>query len=149
MKRQTAMTKPKAHTDFIWQTRVYWQDTDAGGIVYHPNYLNFAQRARSEFMREHVCKESDVLKLYGVMFVMRHVEIDYRASAKLDDLLDISVEIVKIGNTSIVIKQFVRREGHILAEITLTLVTVSAIGKAARIPPQLRQIFSGKEEDES
>jgi acyl-CoA thioester hydrolase len=134
-------TKALPHKNFSWQMRVYWQDTDAGGIVYHPNYLNFAQRARSEYMRAHVCKESDVQKKFGVLLVARHAEIDYHASARLDDLIDVSVEIAKIGNSSLAIHQHITREGLLLATVKITIVTVSAIGKATRIPPQLRQIL--------
>ncbi|MDR3448673.1 MAG: YbgC/FadM family acyl-CoA thioesterase [Alphaproteobacteria bacterium] len=127
---------------FVWPMRVYWEDTDAGGIVYNASYLNFAQRARSEFMRAFVCKESECLGKFGVQLVVRHAEIDYRASAKLDDMLDVSAEIIHVGNTSIGVVQHVRRENHLLATVKMTLVATSPGGKAVRIPPQLRQIFS-------
>jgi acyl-CoA thioester hydrolase len=122
--------------------RVYWQDTDAGGIVYHPNYLNFAQRARSEFMLAFVCKESEVLDKHGVMLVVRHAEIDYRSSARLDDMIEASMEVEKIGNSSIGLVQHITREHHVLATVKITIVAVNEAGRATRIPADLRHIFS-------
>jgi len=135
------MTKRKDFKNFSWQIRVYWQDTDAAKIVYHPNYLNFAQQARSEFMREFVCKESDVLEKYGVLLVVRHAEVDYSASARLDDIIDVTVEVGKIGNSSMVLHQNITRDGTLLAAVKITIVAMVPNGKAVRIPPQLRQIF--------
>jgi len=131
---------------FHFPIRVYYEDTDAGGVVYHPNYLNFALRARIEFEREHGYTEKDIIEKLNVLLVVRHVEIDYRAPSRLDDLLDVSVEIVNIGNTSITIRQEISRDGQVLAEVNIVLVAVSIQGKAVRIPPQLRQILGWQAE---
>jgi acyl-CoA thioester hydrolase len=135
------MTKPKSIKGFTWTRHVYWQDTDAGGIVYHPNYLNFAQHARSEFMREFVCLEHECAKKFGIQLVVRHAEIDYKASARLDDTITTGVEIAKLGNSSMVIHQDIKRGDTLLATVKVTLVAINAHWKAVRIPPQLRQIF--------
>ncbi|MGB9152431.1 MAG: YbgC/FadM family acyl-CoA thioesterase [Alphaproteobacteria bacterium] len=121
--------------------RVYYDDTDAGGVVYHANYLRFAERGRCEFLRSLGYDNNWMHKEFGLLLVARHVEIDYRASAVLDDLLDISTEIAEIGNSSMKVKHVVSCKDKVLAEIIITLVAVSGIGKASRIPPQLRQIF--------
>lgn len=121
--------------------RVYYEDTDAGGIVYHANYLKFSERGRTEFLRALGYDHHQVRAEHNLMLVVRHAEIDYRASGKLDDMLDISTEVVEFGNTSLTMKHIISRGDTVLAEIKVVVVAVSGIGKAARIPPQLRQIF--------
>jgi acyl-CoA thioester hydrolase len=123
------------------QARVYYEDTDAGGIIYHANYFKFAERGRTEFLRALGYDHHQVRIDHNLMLVVRHAEIDYRASGKLDDLLDIATEVSDLGNTSMTMKQTVRCGDRILAEMKIVIVAVSAIGKAVRIPPQLRQIF--------
>jgi len=123
------------------QARVYYEDTDAGGIVYHANYLKFAERGRTEFLRALGYDHHQVKAEHNLMLVVRHAEIDYRASGKLDDLLDIATEVSEFGNSSLTMRQIVRCNDAILAEMKIVVVAVSGIGKAARIPPQLRQIF--------
>jgi acyl-CoA thioester hydrolase len=123
------------------QARVYYEDTDAGGIVYHANYLKFAERGRTEFLRALGYDHHQVQEEHNLMLVVRHAEIDYRASGKLDDMLDISTEVVEFGNTSLTMRQIVKRGETVLADMKVVVVAVSGIGKAARIPPQLRQIF--------
>ena len=126
---------------FRHPVRVYYQDTDAGGIVYHANYLKFAERGRTEFLRALGYDHHQVKAEHNLMLVVRHAEIDYRASGKLDDLLDIATEVSEFGNSSLTMRQIVRCNDAILAEMKIVVVAVSGIGKAARIPPQLRQIF--------
>lgn len=132
--------KPHAHR---FPIRIYYEDTDAGGVVYNANFLKFAERARTEYLRELGHNQSDITAEYKIYWVVRHAEIDYRAPAKLDDLLDISTDIVNIGNTSMTIGHVIRRAETVLAEIKIVLVFVNLAGKAVRIPPHLRQIFEG------
>ena len=136
----TTHPDPKAALHRI-QARVYYEDTDAGGIVYHANFLRFAERGRTEMLRALGYDHHQVRKDHDLMLVVRHIEIDYRASAKLDDLLDISTEVLACGNTSITMQQIVSLNGKNLVEIKVIIVAVSEIGRAVRIPPQLRQIF--------
>ncbi len=137
----TTEPTPKPLQNFTWPVRVYWQDTDAGGIVYHPNYLSFALKARSEFLRAHFGSETELYKQTGMLLVVRHAEIDYRASAKLDDLLQVGVELEKVGNSSFTLIQPIKRAGQLLATVKVVLVAINDAGAATRIPPQLRQIF--------
>ena len=122
-------------------TRIYYEDTDAGGIVYHSNYLKFAERGRTEFLRTLGYDHHQVMADHGIQMVVRHAEIDYRASARLDDMLTITTEVIEFGNSSITMRQIAYLGEKVLADMKIVLVAVSAIGKAARIPPQLRQIF--------
>jgi acyl-CoA thioester hydrolase len=134
---KTAIDAPVHHLS----ARVYYDDTDAGGVVYHANYLRFAERARTESLRELGYDNTWMHKEFGLLLVARHVEIDYRASAVLDDLLDIATQVTHIGNTSMTVKHVFTCKGKVIAEIQIVLVAISSIGRASRIPPQLRQIF--------
>jgi acyl-CoA thioester hydrolase len=128
------------HAPFSITARVYYEDTDAGGVVYHSNYFNFAERARTELLRAHGWHRERQEKELGVVFMIRRAEIDYRAPARLDDLLHISAEVESIGNTSLTLRQTVTCDGRVLAEMKIVLVAVNAAGKPVRFPPQLRQI---------
>jgi acyl-CoA thioester hydrolase len=127
---------------FTIQVRVYYEDTDAGGVVYHANYFKFAERARTELLRHHGWDRPRQEKELGVSFFVRTAEIDYRAPARLDDALQVTAEVLAFGNTSLTMRQVVSRDATILAEMKIVLVAVNAMGKPMRFPPQLRQIES-------
>lgn len=76
---------------FSWRTRVYWEDTDAGGVVYHAAYLRFMERARTEWLRAAGVAQAELLADQGIAFVLRDMQIDFRAPARLDDELDVNV----------------------------------------------------------
>lgn len=120
--------------------RVYYEDTDAEGIVYHANYLKFAERARTEFLRSFNFKPETEKDGERCGFVAKHVSIDYRQSAFLDDLLTVSCEIKAVNNSSILIYQEVQKEDVLLASIEITLVLIN-IGRhrPTRIPEEMRQ----------
>jgi acyl-CoA thioester hydrolase len=130
----------KHHEPFTIHARVYYEDTDAGGIVYHANYLKFAERGRTEYLRFIGWDRPRVEREFGIGFIVRHAEIEYRAPAKLDDLLTVKTTVAAIGNTSMTLKQDIWRDDKLLAEMKITVVAVNAEGKAVRFPPQLRQI---------
>ncbi len=132
-----------------FQVRVYYEDTDAAGVVYHANYLGFAERARTEYLRpkgytQYKHGHKDAGELPGVVLVARHLEMDFRASAWLDDLLDVETRIIECKNSSVTMGQTITREGSVLVDIKIVLVAVNlSTGRAVRIPPHLRQIFGG------
>lgn len=126
--------------------RVYYENTDAGGIVYHGQYLNFAERGRTELLRHIGYQSSDLVKELGVMFVARYLDIDYYAPAFLDDLLEVHTSISVLKNTSFTMRQtlFRQKDGinEKIAELRVTLVCVKADTiKPVRVPEQLRQGF--------
>lgn len=127
---------------FAFPVRVYYEDTDAGGIVYHANYLKFAERGRTEYLRLLGYDHQKVRTEHNLILVVRHAEIDYHAPARLDDLLEVCTEVDNIGNTSIDLKQGVFRADRLLAALKITVVAITPDGKPLRLPPQLRQIFS-------
>ncbi len=97
---------------FCWPVRVYYEDTDAGGIVFYANYLKFFERARTEWLRAAGVEQQSLAEQDGVVFVVKNAVIDYHAPAKLDDRLEISVSIEKLGRASVVfVQEAVRHEG--------------------------------------
>ena len=119
--------------------RVYYEDTDAGGIVYHSNYLKFAERGRTEMLRHLNYSITDLLERENIMFVMRHVEMNYLAPARLDEQLSLETTLQTIKNTSFVMRQCVIRDGTLLCEMLVTLVCVDTNSfKPVRVPEGLR-----------
>ena len=122
--------------------RVYYEDTDAGGIVYHASYLRFAERGRTELLREHGFQNSDLSNEFNILFVVRHMEIDYLKPARLDDNLVVSTSIQWVRNSSLLMRQDIKLDETILCSCMVTVVTVNAEGKPTRIPDDLRKMFN-------
>ncbi|MDO8264681.1 MAG: YbgC/FadM family acyl-CoA thioesterase [Gallionella sp.] len=101
---------------FSLPVRVYFQDTDAGGVVYHASYVNFMERARTEWLREcYGYSNAGLMKEFGVVFVVRSLKLDYLKPALLDDLLDVTAQIKDVGRSRLTLLQNVRRR-HGVAE---------------------------------
>lgn len=111
--------------DFQFPVRVYWEDTDAGGVVYHAQYLAFMERARSEWMRD-IGFGQESLREANLCFVVRSMSIDFRLPAKLDDLLSVSVRLAQCRGASLVIAQDVRRGEELLVGAEVRVAAVSA-----------------------
>lgn len=125
---------------FRWPVRVYWEDTDAGGVVYYANYLRFMERARTEWLRAHGFEQDVLRDEAGVVFVVRRAEIDYLAPARFNDALDVSVDLHETGRASLSVRQELTRGTHCLARAVVTLACVdAAVFKAARIPAPVLQ----------
>lgn len=123
---------------YTWPVRVYYEDTDAGGVVYYANYLRFLERARTEWLRELGYDQGVLAKEQGVLFVVRAVNIDYLRPSFYDDRLQITVEPAKVGGTSIEFAQRVLREHEVLATASVRVVCVDTGGfKPARLPQPL------------
>ncbi len=122
--------------------RVYYADTDAGGIVYHAAYLNFAERARTEMLRDLGYPHNQMIAETGALFVVRRIEIDYLAPALHDDELTVCTIVEAVGKTSVTLKQTVLRGDKALVELTVTLVCMNANGRATRIPEKALAIFN-------
>lgn len=90
---------------FTWPIRVYYEDTDAGGVVFYANYLKFFERARTEWLRAAGLQQEALAKTCGILFVVKRVTVDYHAPAKLDDELKLSVVVERLGRASV---QFVQ-----------------------------------------
>ncbi|WEF35518.1 tol-pal system-associated acyl-CoA thioesterase [Pseudoduganella chitinolytica] len=92
-------------SEFTWEVRVYYEDTDAGGIVYYANYLKYFERARTEWLRAVGIGQQVLLAEHDAMFVVKSVSADYHAPAKLDDVLNLTLTIEKLGRASVVFRQ--------------------------------------------
>lgn len=125
------------------QFRIYYEDTDAGGVVYHANYLGYFERGRTEYLRERGLSVRE-LHEQGSIFPVVHLEIDYRYPAKLDDLVRIETRVAELGKTSFTLAQQVVREGDgkVLAEGKVVLVCVSHEMKPKRLPQELVEILN-------
>jgi len=125
------------------ELRVYYEDTDAGGVVYHANYLGFFERGRTEFMRDRGLSVAGMAG-QGVIFPVIRLEVDYQAPAVLDDLLKVETEILEVGKTSFTLGQQVVRviDGRVLAAGRVTLVCTGPTMKPRRLPAELLQVLS-------
>jgi acyl-CoA thioester hydrolase len=122
--------------------RVYYEDTDAGGVVYYANYLKFAERARTEMLRELSINQSDLLEKDDIIFVVRHVEMDLKKPARLDDVLEVSTSIEKISGASLIMAQEITCNGNSLVNLKVVIASVSSQIKPARLPDWLKEKLS-------
>ena len=119
--------------------RVYYDDTDAGGIVYHANYLRFAERGRTEALREMGAPHADMTALHGLFFMVRRIKVDYLAPARLDDSLVVETTTLAVGAATVELRQDIMRDSVLLARIEVQLVCGrNADQRPARIPPRWR-----------
>lgn len=125
---------------FSLPIRVYYQDTDAGGVVYHSTHLNFMERARYEWLRSMGFDVHELLNFHKLQFMVRSIEIEYFRPAILDDLLHINVNVIDMGRSRISIAQEIRRDQTRLVNATVHVVCVSTESlRPIRIPPHLRE----------
>ena len=133
------MVEAAATKTHVTPVRVYYEDTDAGGIVYYANYLKFAERARTEMMRDLSGGHYAQMLAEGMGFVVRRCTVDYAKPAMLDDLLEVHSRALHVGAASLSAEQIVRRGGEQLVEMEVKLGCVDARGRPARMPAALRE----------
>ena len=112
--------------EFSWRARVYWEDTDGGGVVFYANYLKYMERARTEWLRSMGHAQSELAEKYGFVFAVVEVKLNYRKPARLDDELDISCLPVPEGRASIRFRQTIRRGDTVLVEGEVRVACVDA-----------------------
>ena len=127
--------------DHVFFVRVYYEDTDACGVVYHSNYLRFAERARTEFLREAGTDHITLMAENGLMLAVRRCEAEYVKSAQLDDALEIRTRCLEATGASFWLEQLVQRAGETLVEMKLRLVCLRSNGRPARLPNNLRAML--------
>lgn len=128
---------------FTWPVRVYWEDTDAGGVVYYANHLKFLERARSEWLRGYGFEQDVLRRDAGVVFVVRRVEIDYLAPARFNDLLEVSVTLVDLGRASLGVNQTIAAGPTRLVSAQVALACVDAVRfKPVKIPVPILQALA-------
>lgn len=127
--------------EHIYKARVYYADTDAGGVVYHATYLDFAERGRTEMLREAGYDQTRMLETHGTLFTIVNIDVSYRAPARLDDLLSIKSRVARIGGASMEIHQDICLDDKVISELKVTLVCIDKAFKAVRLPDGIRKIF--------
>ncbi len=111
---------------FSFPVRVYYEDTDSGGVVYYANYLKFMERARTEWLRALGFEQDELLACHGVIFAVRSVELDFLKPARFNDVLQVTVTIGRRGGASVIVHQRVQRQDLVLCEGEVKLVCLAA-----------------------
>ena len=115
-------------TTFNWPVRVYYEDTDSGGVVYYANYLRFMERARTEWLRHIGIEQNELRDRDNVLFVVRRVELDYVKPACFNDMLDVTVTLSQQGRASITVDQAVMRQtGEVVCNGRVKIACVDAV----------------------
>ena len=127
---------------FEWIARVYFEDTDSGGVVYHANYLKFMERARTEWLRKLGLNQIKLKQEDKVMFVVRKIDIQYKIPARFNDELLIQTDCVKTTDYSIMLKQNILRDNQIITEGNVEIVCINSdLFKPVRIPKKAKQLM--------
>jgi acyl-CoA thioester hydrolase len=132
---------PRVSARFVWPVRVYYEDTDLGGVVYYANYLKFLERARSEWLRHLEVSQSRLLESERLLFAITAVEIRYLKAARFEDELAVTVEMTRLRRASMAFLQEIRRngpDGELLCVATVTAACIDADSLRPRpLPPHL------------
>ena len=124
---------------FSWPVRVYYEDTDAGGVVYYANYLKFFERARTEWLRSFGLNQDKLAQEEGLIFVVRRASLDFVRPARLDDMLEVTVEPLKLARVYLQLAQEARRGAQVLARAEIKVACLNLRGfKPVAIPQFLR-----------
>ncbi len=121
--------------------RVYYEDTDAAGIVYYANYLKFAERARTELLRLAGINQSALISDQGVAFAVRQCSADFLKPARLDDALEVHTRVLQIRGASVEMEQCIRRVGVDLVKVGVKLACMSGFDRPSRIPAPVRAVL--------
>lgn len=124
--------------------RVYYEDTDVSGIVYHTSYLRFAERGRTEMLRHAGFEHAEILKNQGIAFTVISMQIDFKSPAKLDDLVIVQTGMKEVKGASMEMEQKIFRGDTLLVDLIVKIACIDKNGKAARLPEAVRGIFKKK-----
>jgi acyl-CoA thioester hydrolase len=123
--------------------RVYYEDTDAAGMVYHANYLKFAERGRSEMLRSLGFGHRRLGQEAGIGFAVRRCSVDYLAPARLEDALTVDTTLNAVGAATLTVRQQIRRGGELLADLDILVACIGRDGRPRRLPSALRAALAG------
>ena len=127
---------------FKYKFKIYYEDTDSGGIVYYANYLKYLERARSEAIYSVGLTNIKLQKDYGVLIIVKSCNIEYKKPAKFEDELEIISSILSKTRTSFTMLQIIKKNEEIISEATVQLVTVNKEGKPIKIPEILNNLLN-------
>jgi acyl-CoA thioester hydrolase len=129
--------------EFIWPVRVYYEDTDGGGVVYHANYLKFMERARTEWLRSLGFEQTELKASFGILFVVRKLEIQYKKPACFNDAIYVVSTVAKTQRCLLTFEQTIKRDDEILTKALVEVVCVDAeLFKPASIPESIRNVIA-------
>ena len=129
-----------SHLPFKWSIRIYFEDTDSGGVVYHSNYLKFMERARTEWLRSLNLNQADLKKKDKIMFVVTKVNIDYKKAAQFNDALDIETSVDNIGASKVDLTQNIMKNSELYTSAKVSIACIhSETFKPQRIPKLIKQ----------
>ncbi len=123
-----------------YPVRVYYEDTDMGGVVYHANYLRFIERARSDWVRK-LGNDQNAMRDAGIVWVVRRIEADYLAAARFEDELMVETEMVSLSGARLTMSQLVKRGETEIFRAVVTAVCMNAQGKPVRLPAEIRALM--------
>ncbi len=122
------------------EVRVYYEDTDFSGNVYHAAYVKFLERGRTEWLRALGVHHAELMR-QGLAFAVRHMQIDFSRAAHIDEALTVTTRAVEATGARVVLDQAVTRDGEVLVGATVTVVAITSEGRATRLPATLRRLF--------
>ncbi len=120
---------------FIWPVRVYYEDTDAGGVVFYANYLKFFERARTEMLRAMGYEQDQLIATDGIIFAVRSVQVDYLSPARFNELLHVSAEVVQTKNASLIFEQHITRGDDVLTKSIIKIACLDAQSLRPKVIP--------------
>ena len=139
--RHQSMPPPAGRFDGAchrFPVRVYWEDTDGSGILYHASYLRFAERARTEMLRLTGTDQGSLLARDGLAFPVRRCEVDFPSPAVMDDHLDVVTQVLAVRNATVLLDQGVERGEKTLARLVIKLACVNRLGRPVRLPSMIK-----------
>ena len=126
-----------AHLNSKINIRIYYEDTDAGGVVYHSRYLNFAERARAEFLRNLSLKQISISQEYKIHFVVKELKVNYISFCKLDDQIQLLTNLESISRVKLCFKHIFYKNNKEILHMDVKICSISITGKVARMPKSL------------
>ena len=124
---------------FNYKCKIYYEDTDAGGVVYYANYLKFLERARSEAIYSSGFTNSSIMESFGILLIVKSCNIEYKKPAKFEDIIEITSEIKSFTKTSFLMKQIISKDNDVISDAEIHLVAVNKNGKPSKLPDELKQ----------
>ncbi|MBT4989330.1 MAG: YbgC/FadM family acyl-CoA thioesterase [Rickettsiales bacterium] len=125
--------------EFYHKVRVYYEDTDLASVVYYANYLKFAERARTEMLRSLGINQNKIAKEQNIFFVVKECKINYMASSRLDDELEILTKVVKVNSASILLQQKIFLQDKLITNIDVLIVSVNDKSRIVKVPSDIRK----------
>ena len=130
---------------FIWPIRVYYEDTDAGGVVFYANYLKFFERARTEMLRAMGYEQDELIVNEGIIFVVRSVQVDYLRSARFNEQIQVSAEVTLAKKASLTFAQLITRGEEVLCTSIIRIACLDALTKRPKaIPENLLELLKNE-----